>query len=1057
MTAIASRFGGRATVVDRWLSLRVPLSWEMGFYAVVLAAAAGLRFWDLGDMALHHDESIHAQWSWRLAQGDYTHSPVFHGPLYYHAQGLVFLLFGASDYTARVSAALFGMGLVALPLAIRRWLGPAGTMAAVAFITFSPTIVYFSRFLREDIYFAFFTMVIVVAMWRYMAEGRDRWLILFAVGLTGSYTTKEAAYLTSAVFLVFLDVYLAAQLASRTLARRSLDVTWRRVALTAAIAPYAWVLASFWPFLGRLRRAAGWDALPRPGDLLILLGTLTLPLLAAFAKGPLESGLPMLRDLPLVEAIPVIGKGIITAGRLDYPGICNAPSTRDVFALGGLFAVFGSAAALVGLHWRPKTWALAAGLSAAVYLTLMTSFWTNVSGLCTGPWGSLDYWVAQQEVKRGNQPWFYYLMLMPMYEFLPLVIAAGGVWWSVVRGNAFSRFLAFWLVGYWIALSSAGEKMPWLNTHIALPAALLAAWTVNRAWVAWQPHPGARRAVMALASLALVSAGAFMLAVWEYPDDVGGGAAAGLRLLMFGAIVLALAATVRAHGRRALPVALVVVTVGALAFFSLRTMVVATFERGDVPDDLLVYTQSSPDVARLASQIDRLAEATGKGLELRIVVDTQDSFAWPWAWYLRDYRQVRYAVMSGGVPDGQWDVLLVNAAHVGAVNESLAQRPDLQFGPPTRYPHRWWFDERYKSALPGGFLSFETWGDVWEGIGSGWLKTWFRFWRDKEPGTAPGSVDAYAFFPANFDPETGMLGPRQVAAPEPGFDAAGRPFFGGLGPLPGQFFSPRDLAVDGAGNIYVIDATTKKLSKFDPTGHLLNVVDVRVDPSNPGEASDPWGVSVAPDGRVIVADTFGWRVRVFSADLEPLATIGGPPSSNGPPGPFELFGPRDAAVDTLGRLWVTDTGHHRIVVYTLEGEFVMAINGGQGSQPGQFSEPVGIDISPDGEVFVADMYNARVQILDLEGNYVGEFAVPGWGGTDPADKPYLRVLADGRIAVSLPRGNEVRVYDRSGALHATIAPQDEPLRGPYGIVQSADGRLWIAEGESARVRLFDIP
>ena len=104
--------GGNA--LERLSSFRIPLTLETALYAAVLLAAFGLRFWDLGTRALHHDESIHAQWSWGLLQGNYHHSPIFHGPLYYHVQALVFLVFGANDYTSRVSAALFGMAMVAV-------------------------------------------------------------------------------------------------------------------------------------------------------------------------------------------------------------------------------------------------------------------------------------------------------------------------------------------------------------------------------------------------------------------------------------------------------------------------------------------------------------------------------------------------------------------------------------------------------------------------------------------------------------------------------------------------------------------------------------------------------------------------------------------------------------------------------------------------------------------------------------------------------------------------------------------------------------------------------
>ena len=1039
--------------LERLLTARISVRWELVAYAVILAAAFALRFWDLGSRALHHDESIHAQWAWQLAHGDYTHSPVFHGPLYYVAQGFVFLVGGATDYTSRVSAALFGMALVALPLAMRRWLGQVGTLAAVAFIAFSPTLVYYSRFFREDIYFAVFTLLMVVAMWRYLESGRDRWLVVFAVALAAGYATKEAAYLSSAVFLLYLNGHLAFDLAAASLRRRRMDEPWRRALLAAALFPYAWALAALWPFLGRLRRAASWEALPRPGDVLIVLGTLTLPLLAAFAKDPLESGLPLFRDLPLLSAVPILGDGIVSAGRLDYPAVCQG-ALEDGFALGGVFAVVGAGAAFVGLQWRPRVWLVAAGLATLLYVTLFTSFFTNAEGLCTGPWGSLDYWRAQQDVRRGNQPWFYYTMLMPAYEFLPLALAVLGSWWAVVRGNAFSRFLVFWVVGFWIALSAAGEKMPWLNTHLALPTAILAGWTVHYALTRWRPQGGWARAALPLAGVALVAAGAMLLLVYDWGD---GALVALVRVAVAAGALAVIVATARMLGTRSAGVVACAAIAGGLAVFSLQTMGQVVYERGDVPQDLLIYTQSAPDIPAIADDIDALAAATGEGHDLSILVDSHSSFAWPWVWYLRDYDAVRYVDTTDGLPQGEFDVMLVHNANVGTVNQQLAERGIDAFAAPERYPHRWWFPETYKAALPGGPGDPGTWETIADAVfDGGWLGTWFDFWRDHDAPQALGSEDGFAFFPANFDRATDRLSDVEVEPVGPGVDGAGRPVFGGLGSRDGQFFQPVDIEADAQGNLFVIDRITKKLQKFDADGNLIAAVDIRGDVN---EDAEPWGLAVTADGGVIVADTFGWRVLGFDANLQPIGLrFGQPPDleSGQPPGPYDLFGPRDVAIDADGNLWVTDTGHHRVVVYSAAGEYVREL-GGQGDGPGEFAEPVGIAIASDGTVFVADMWNSRVQLLDPDGAYVGEFTVDGWGGIDATDKPYLTVLADGRVALSLPTLGEVRVYERDGTLVATLAPADEPLRLPYGIVQAADGRLWITEGESARVRLFAIP
>ncbi len=64
----------------------------------------------------------------------------------------------------------------------------------------------------------------------------------------------------------------------------------------------------------------------------------------------------------------------------------------------------------------------------AIQILFFTTFFTNVTdGLATGIVGSLGYWLAQQEVARGGQPWYYYYMLGGLYEFLPIVLSAVGI------------------------------------------------------------------------------------------------------------------------------------------------------------------------------------------------------------------------------------------------------------------------------------------------------------------------------------------------------------------------------------------------------------------------------------------------------------------------------------------------------------------------------------------------------------------------------------------------------------------------------------------------------
>ena len=131
-----------------------------------------MRFWDLGVRAFHHDESLHAFYSWNLYAGEgYIHNPMMHGPFQMEATAGLFFLFGDNDYTARLLYAIAGTALVLLPLLFRSRLGNWGALFTSTMLALSPAMLYFSRFARNDILMAVWALGIVIAMWRYLDEG----------------------------------------------------------------------------------------------------------------------------------------------------------------------------------------------------------------------------------------------------------------------------------------------------------------------------------------------------------------------------------------------------------------------------------------------------------------------------------------------------------------------------------------------------------------------------------------------------------------------------------------------------------------------------------------------------------------------------------------------------------------------------------------------------------------------------------------------------------------------------------------------------------------------
>src|SRR6188472_2655553 len=155
---------------------RTPAAWfarqdsrELLLWGGLIVAALIVRVIGLGDRPFHHDESQDAYFSYLFRQsGDYQYNPLLHGPLRFYATGLMYVLFGDSNFTARLAPVLFGLAMIPTCWPLRRLLGRPAAFMAAALFAFGPSYLYFSRFAREDIYVAAITLGLVVAIWCYI-------------------------------------------------------------------------------------------------------------------------------------------------------------------------------------------------------------------------------------------------------------------------------------------------------------------------------------------------------------------------------------------------------------------------------------------------------------------------------------------------------------------------------------------------------------------------------------------------------------------------------------------------------------------------------------------------------------------------------------------------------------------------------------------------------------------------------------------------------------------------------------------------------------------------
>ena len=188
-----------------WPALNLDV--EKLLYLILIVAAILTRFIALGDRAMSHDESLHTYYSWNLYKGGgFSHTPLMHGPFLFHINALIYSLFGADDFTARISVAVFGVALVALPYFMRRWLGRLGGLIASFMLLISPSIWYHARYIRDEAYVLTLGLIMVWGMFAYWRSRQYKWLYLITGAAAFSFLSMESTFILCVIFGAFATV-----------------------------------------------------------------------------------------------------------------------------------------------------------------------------------------------------------------------------------------------------------------------------------------------------------------------------------------------------------------------------------------------------------------------------------------------------------------------------------------------------------------------------------------------------------------------------------------------------------------------------------------------------------------------------------------------------------------------------------------------------------------------------------------------------------------------------------------------------------------------------------
>ncbi len=255
---------------------------------------------------------------------------------------------------------------------------------------------------------------------------------------------------------------------------------------------------------------------------------------------------------------------------------------------------------------------------------------------------------------------------------------------------------------------------------------------------------------------------------------------------------------------------------------------------------------------------------------------------------------------------------------------------------------------------------------------------------------------------------------------------------------------PFGVAADSKGRIYAADTGNAQVFVFDRNQKLVQFL--------PGKFTVPIAVTVDDADRLFVVDSKQHGVCAFSPAWELEAMFG----------EEQLERPVAAAVDNENRfLYVVDAGASRVAVFDADKFTFLRYLGGP-SDPldpleGTFATPLGVAVDGDGNVFVTDTLNDRVQMFDADGNFVQMFGKQGiTPGTFMRAKG-IAVDSDGHLYVTDAEFSNVQIFDQQGRTlgvfgsHGTEPGQFSLVTG---IFIDAGNNIFVADQWKARVQVF---
>jgi sugar lactone lactonase YvrE len=266
---------------------------------------------------------------------------------------------------------------------------------------------------------------------------------------------------------------------------------------------------------------------------------------------------------------------------------------------------------------------------------------------------------------------------------------------------------------------------------------------------------------------------------------------------------------------------------------------------------------------------------------------------------------------------------------------------------------------------------------------------------------------------------------------------------------PWQLVGPYGIATDSKGLVYVADQKVGAIFIFNPETHETQLI------RNGYEAHFGWinCLAIDDDDRLFVSDAKLHHVLIFNPKhgLDSQITEG-------------LVDPVGLAIDTNNRfLYVVDTQQDQVLVYDADTLKLLRRMGTGGknhflTDPGDFAAPQGVAVDKDGNVYVTDTLNDRVEIFDADGSFISTFGKAGDGPGSFARPKGIAIDSDGHIWVADEMQDRLQVFNREGQLLTYIGQGHGELPGQFkalvGVAIDKQNRVYTTEQYPGRMQMF---